>query len=79
MPQPLTPELQGRLILDAMKSYNVRSGEVLMQQHVMQHGIKHGLSNDDLTAGVNYALEQGWITINSNKHYILTDKGYVEV
>lgn len=79
MPQPLTPVEQGRLILDAMKSYNVRSGEVLMQQHVMQHGIKHRLSNDDLTAGLNYALQQGWITQNHNKNYVLTDAGYVAV
>lgn len=62
-----------------MGAYNVRFGEVLMQQTLMSYGIKHQLASDDLNAGPQYALGQGWITQNSNKNYVLTDAGYTEV
>lgn len=79
MPTALTPAQQGRVILDAMKEYNVRTGEVLMQQHLMMHGLKHKVANDDLMKGLEYCGQQEWIENGPEGSILLTAKGYAAV
>jgi hypothetical protein len=71
-----TPEESARLILSFFKDHNRRAGEALMLDLVNTEFSTRGGRADDFNAGMEYALDQGWIEMPSSNAMRLTDAGF---
>jgi len=73
-----SPEEFARKILAIFIEFNLRAGECLPQRTLVGIWSNKGLRFDDLNAGIEYAVAQGWIERGENHVYFLTEKGFSE-
>jgi hypothetical protein len=71
-----TPEQAAKYILQIMvKKFNVRGGQILMRNSLITPFSTDGWQSSDETAGLQYAVQKGWVTVKENI-ITLTDDGY---
>lgn len=74
-----TPEEAARKILFQFRVANIRAGESLMRGAIKVKAQKEGLQSSDVTSGLQYAVENGWIVISNASFVRLTDVGFGEM
>lgn len=72
---PTAEECAMRILRELYIAKNMRPGESLLPNYfngLMERNWRH----DDLNMGLNYCLEQGWLTTNKWDAWVLTEEGF---
>jgi hypothetical protein len=79
MAQLPTPEQAARKILDQFRFGNIRAGEIIMRGALETTAQKEGLRASDVVAGLNYAVNIGWVDVSNPSFVRLTAAGFGEM
>ena len=64
------------MILDLFKQHGIRPGEVLMVRTLISFSVSSGLTNRELTDGLQHGSEQGWWEDSGKGSFRLEGKGF---
>ena len=74
-----TPEEAARQVLRVFQKFNVQPGNAVDGGAFMGPFSSLGWTADDLRAGMEYSLQQGWIRHVGRDAVTLTDAGFAEI
>lgn len=75
---PTDEDCARRVLRIYTEHFMLRAGEVLRTNNFMAYSAGHDFRTEDLTRGMAYAHQQGWIESLPNDAYRLTDAGFAE-
>lgn len=73
------PEDNARVVLDIYKHFGTPPGEVLLESNFFEIGAARNLRADDISSGLEYAYEQGWVDGQGYGAIMLTEAGFAEI
>lgn len=74
-----TPEEVARLILERFSEAGAREGHALRMSNMVGVQTTYQLTGQDLTSGLQYALDQGWLVQPKRDSFHLTALGFSEM